>query len=315
MAPTAHATEIDDITSYYEPLKDANGPLNAYIRDYFQRAAKGTTGCSRQAFRQSLKMNLKTRGLVAKFFGGSVEEFAIGSPDIERAPHPIDESVYQNTPFGRSSFASAGKIFRIAVVMPSIRINGVMMGVDKLSHFFETGLDLYDEFLAPDIMVGATREERIAKLLDKAVLLEEEWLGWQITGIKSYGDIHAHVQGAFFWEQMLNENTSWWSCENDRVVMKKSFDIGAFAQPGWSEAVNCNEYLPTGRETYLRSFTPGKTFAQEVLVNVLALEKKNGRRYQCPIEPALCGKALAHMKAELPLNESQLHRITHPKCF
>lgn len=314
---TAIAVEIDDITGYYTPLKDANEVLNAQIEKTFQKAIEDTKSCDTKELITNTKALLRPKGLIAKIFGGGLEEFAIGSKDIEKYKPELDTSVYRDTPYSRSYIANGAQIIRIATVYPSIRLNGQIMGVDKLSHFFETGMELFQEHLNPEILAKNGRETQIAALVAHAIELEETNLGWTITGIKSYGDIHAHLQGAFFWAQYFKQNGQWLSCENNKFKLKKKFDLGQYAQVGWSEAVQCNEYVPKAEQTYLEKFfnKNSKSFEEEVLVNIEALEKKYSRRYHCPIDPAACGQSLNYLKKTLPfLTPEQVRAVTSPAC-
>lgn len=314
----ALAVEPDDISGYYVPLKNANRPLNTHINMLLKKAAVSTKGCSAKDFRKTLKEAMRPNGLFARVFGGGVESYALSAKDIERYKPEMDTSLYANTPFSRAMIVNVGSILRINSVFSSIRLNGHIIGVDKLSHFFETGIELYEKFLTPEILAKKKYEEQVAALVEEAIALEEEHLGWTMTGIKSYGDIHAHTQGAFFWAEFFEERNGWWSCADGQITMAKEFDIGVHAQAGWSEAVQCNEYAPRSLETVLDRFMkpdPNTSFADEVQLNVTALEKKTGKRYQCPIEPKLCSVSMEFIARNLPrLNKSQLQKISSPEC-
>ncbi len=313
----AIAVEIDDITGYYTPLKDANAQLNPQINLVLAKSLEITKTCQYAELIENTKAVLRPRGLFAKIFGGGFEEFVLSAKDIEKYSPEIDTSIYQNTPYSRSYIANGAKIIRIATIYPSIRLNGILVGVDKLSHFFETGLELYLEFLTPEALSKSGRDVQLQALVQRSVELEETHLGWTMTGIKSYGDVQAHLQGAIFWAQYFKANGAWLSCEKDKFVLKKKFDIGAFVQTGWSEAVQCNEYAPNSEETYLQKFfnPNSKTFQQEVDMNIEALEKKFQRRYQCPLEPKSCESSDQFLKKNLHfLSADQFLKITSPGC-
>lgn len=319
LTPTSvSAVEIDDITGYYTPLNDSQAVLNKHINTLLKKSVEETKSCDLKAFVKTTKDFLRPRSLFAKIFGGGVEEFAIGSKDIDKYIPEIDTSIYKDTPYSRSFIASGAQIIRLATVYPSIRIQGVLLGVDKLSHFFETGLELYEEFLTPEKIAQGDRKIQINKLVDRAIELEETNLGWTITGIKSYGDIHAHLQGAFFWEAYFKENGDWWRCENKKIKLKKVFDITHFSQVGWSEATQCNEYAIKNEETYLEKFFNNDTkisFQEEVDRNIKELEKKNEKTYSCPIDKKTCETSTNFIKKELPfLSEQQVLKITSPGC-
>lgn len=311
------AVEVDDITGFYAPLKNANSLLNQRINLVLKNAAKATPSCDVEQLYESTKRHLSPRGLVSKIFGGGIEEWVIGNNSIERYTPQIDSSIYKETPYSRSFLAIGGKIFKMATVYQSIRINGHLIGVDKLSHFFETGLELYKDHLRPDLVKKYGLETQLNKVVDRSIELEETNLGWTITGIKSYADIHAHLQGALFWAQYFDIESGWLHCQDGHFELKKPFDIGQHSQAGWSEGIQCNEYAKS-QDTYLEKFFNSEaslSFQKEVDANILALENQNKKRHECPIHSAGCQESRKFLAKNLAfLSHEQLELLMSPQC-
>lgn len=311
------AVEVDDITGFYTPLKNANSLLNQRINLVLKSAAKATPSCDVEQLYDSTKKHLSPRGMVAKIFGGGIEEWVIGNNSIERYTPQIESSIYKDTPYSRSFLAIGGKIFKMATVYQSIRINGHLIGVDKLSHFFETGLELYKDHLRPDAIKKYGLETQLNKVIHRSIELEETHLGWTITGIKSYADIHAHLQGALFWAEYFDLDNGWLNCHEGQFELKKTFDIGQHAQAGWSEGIQCNEYAKS-EDTYLEKFFNSEaalSFQKEVDANILALENQTKKRHECPIRPAGCQESRKFLTHHFGfLTQEHLDLLMTPQC-
>lgn len=311
------AVEVDDITGFYTPLKNANSQLNQRINLVLKNAAKASPTCELNQLYESTKKHLSPRGLVSKIFGGGIEEWVIETTSIDRYTPQIETSIYKDTPCSRSFLAIGGKIFKMATVYQSIRINGHLIGVDKLSHFFETGLELYKDYLRPEAIKKFGLEAQLNKVVNRSIELEETNLGWTITGIKSYADIHAHLQGALFWVEYFDLESGWLQCHDGQFELKKSFDIGQHAQPGWSEGIQCNEYAKS-EDTYLEKFFNSEvslSFQKEVDANILALETKTKKRHECPIRPEGCLESRKFLNKNLGfLTQEQLELLMTPQC-
>lgn len=310
---SALATEIDDITGYYVPLKDSADAINRDINGRLEQAVKHAKDCSEKEMFTKVTEVLAAKGWVAKVFQGGVEESIIAMKDVERVHTHIDQSIYAETPLARSAIAYFGRLYGSKVLFPSIRVNGVLFGVDKLSHFFDTGLELYRDYLRGKGIMPALEGHRA--LVAHAIELEETNLGWGITGIKSYGDIQSHMQGAFFWEEFFRSG-KWLACVGGKPTLKRKFEIREHFQSGWSEAVQCNEYAGPENDSVLNELLKPNdlSFTDKVAANTAALAKSTGRVYRCPMEPAQCAISRAQLRDRLPLEITDLSRLESPSC-
>jgi hypothetical protein len=267
-------------------------------------------------FEKQVLSLLTPKGLVARTFFGGVELYAQTAPSIARAQISLEESIYRGTPLERAVLVSAGKIFKIGDIFPSIRLNGHIVGTDKLSHFFETGYELFDEHLRTSGEDQAPDARPLQTLIDHAIDLEDGHLGLGVTGIKSYADIAAHLQGALFWRELTNENGPWLQCESGRLQVVKDFDFRDFVHDGWSEAINCNGYAE-GKETasiFDLFRGPPPPYKDTVRQNEILLREKTGQSYHCPIDPSGCERAKNFLTKLLPAAADRLRDILSPDC-
>lgn len=309
----AGATEVDDISGYYVPLADATSAINRDINGRLEQAVTHARDCSEQEMFAKISEVLAAKGWVAKVFQGGVEESIISAKDVERFHPHIDESIYAGTPFARSAIAYFGRLYGSKVLFPSIRVNGVLFGVDKLSHFFDTGLELYRDYLRRN--TPATGADAYKALVAHAIELEETNLGWGITGIKSYGDLQAHLQGAFFWRDFFRTE-KWLGCEGGKPVLLRKFEIREQFQPGWSEAVQCNEYAGPENDSVLNDLLRPNdlSFTAKVAANTAALAQRTGRIFRCPMEPPQCVVSRARLSELLPAEIPEFSRLESPGC-
>lgn len=140
-----------------------------------------------------------------------------------------------------------------------VNINGHLVGLDKIGHFFAQGWEYYE----------MTRYDE--KSIDQAI----EWgreketglFGYTTTGIFSYADLVANFNGWRFWNKVLLEyddplkgvianffNRPYVTCEiqiidsvkNRKIVRaweyNTRFDLSDYIDGVWDEGNNCNSY-------------------------------------------------------------------------
>lgn len=312
------AVEVDDISAYYSPIQDSTAYLNSHVNHVIKEAVERTSSCDPVALEREVLKALTPKGLVNRTFFGGIERFAMESTEVDKFITTIEDSIYRGTPFERGLLVIAGNTFKIGSVFPSIKMQGVVFGTDKLSHFFENGHDLFEKHLK-GTELGSVPEQNLNLVLDASIEVEEGHLGWSTTGIKSYGDIHAHIQGAFFWQEFLSADSGWWSCEHDRIVIQRRFDFADYVHDGWSEAINCNEYVEGDDASSILDLFKGPPppYQATVTANAIALENKSNRPHQCPIDGDGCVRAANALRQALPAvlrRDEVMMSIISPAC-
>jgi hypothetical protein len=249
-----HAAEVDSFTGYPYPLEDATALLDAEAQQRLALAVneanrlavfnrkhprtgqplfpsiKGISYCNR-----GLLINALENQLAASLIG-QLETFAQEDPRIDRHSVPYAASIYRD--FTRDETLTLARSGRLAAI---ISINGTFIGTDKLGHFLTEGLAYYLRLHKP----GA----QLTDLLELGALMESTYFGAVTTGVYSFADLAANVQGARFWSQLLDQTTladlqtltgPQVICSHQQWVLEGQFTWRDFVDPAWDEAANCS---------------------------------------------------------------------------
>ncbi|PHS62956.1 MAG: hypothetical protein COB09_11995 [Thalassobium sp.] len=169
---------------------------------------------------------------------GQLETFAEEHPQISRHSVPFHASVYRDFIWQQSPSLVLSE--RVAAV---IRVNGVEIGSDKLGHFFTEG---YSYFEVTDQLRDTVEE----------ALLFGEWseslyFGAQTTGVFSFADLAANLNGLRFWNRILAnypdpltglEVAPYVRCEDQRWQLAEAFHFQGYVDSAWNESVNCSAF-------------------------------------------------------------------------
>jgi hypothetical protein len=140
-----------------------------------------------------------------------------------------------------------------------VNINGHLVGLDKIGHFFAQGWQ-YFEFTHYE-------KETIDKAIEWGRKKEAGTFGFTTTGVFSYADLVANLNGWRFWNRVLLHqddplkgvvanlfNTPYVSCDIqviDSIRHRKlirawefntPFDLSDYVDGAWDEGNNCNSY-------------------------------------------------------------------------
>lgn len=287
----AFGTEIDDTTSYYADIPDAEAALNAHVQRGMDRALAGFRGCSTE-----LAVPRIARAITGNLFFGEIEIYAGSAPEVPRVSTPVEASIFRGAPFETSLVAV------LIGLGPVVNVGGRHVGTDKLGHFLDQGYRLYQ------------RERRglgVSWLVLSARFEEEGPLGAWTTGVKSYGDIAANLDGWRFWRDVAGVGAGasdaglgaagnpFYVCEDGSLRRVREFRFSDYASDGWIEALNCSDFADPAN-------------AERVSENARALEQAEGRRYLCPIEPDRCLGMRQHYARWFSADE--VEQIVSPKC-
>lgn len=157
-----------------------------------------------------------------------IERWVLKNSRVERYPQTRYGSIYQGLPFwGRR----VNFFFGIGA---TIRVDGVMLGSDKLGHFFSQGLKYYK------------RDQRgwSRKRVLEFGAIGERWLWGQLmTGIYSNADLVANYEGMRFYKSLFEDGIiegkgpiiEW---RDGRPVQLRPFTWADHVNDYWDEALN-----------------------------------------------------------------------------
>jgi len=263
------AYETDQFTNRLTPITDSLVPLNGKVNESIQKAVSNWHG------------RRNDRRVVNKIYhdiGGvhwvdKIERWASDSDQVERLPADRHESIYSGHPF---------RAFRVASLFgvgPTIKIDGQLVGSDKLGHFLSQGRKFYFRYL---------HYQDETKAAERSAYTERALFGQATTGSYSNADLVANYEGFLFYRSLFNDNVipgkpailAW---QDDHWVIQREFTWADHVNAYWDEALNVNHYdnlaYPYIKERFL-SFCPDYFKAPERYEIKQEDEDALKRRYQ-----------------------------------
>lgn len=118
---------------------------------------------------------------------------------------------------------------------PNIRVNGVYMGTDKLSHFASTGMIYYKTFLDQK-RKGAAGTAAESRAILWGIRDEKTVHGYWSSGVFSFADLEANYQGLKFYRRFCEGNGSYLA-KNDEGnwILRFPPDLREYISGLWDE--------------------------------------------------------------------------------
>ena len=222
------AYETDQFSNRLQPIADSTELLNEQVNQAIFEAVADWRGPHK---------DIKVVNRIFHSIGGhhwvdKLERWAMQSPDIERLNTPRRDSIYAGHPLW------ATRVAAVFGVGPTIKINGVLVGSDKLGHFLSQGRKFYRRYI---------RYEDVARAAERSAYTERALFGQMTTGSYSNADLVANYEGYVFYRSLFEAGIvpgkpailRW---EEDRWVIQRSFDFADHVNEYWDEALNVNHY-------------------------------------------------------------------------
>jgi hypothetical protein len=225
---TGGAYETDQYNNRLEPIADSREPLNEQVNLTIAAIAEGWTGSRNDSrFVDQVYFRIGGRHWVDK-----LERWAMKSPEVERLSTPRRESVYAGHPIW------ATRVAAMFGVGPTIKVNGVLIGSDKLGHFLSQGRKYWRRF---------QKNEDEALSAEHSAYTERALFGQMTTGVYSNADLVANYEGHRFYRSLFEDNIvpgkpailSW---QDNGWVVQRPFDFADHVNAYWDEAINVNHF-------------------------------------------------------------------------
>ena len=167
-----------------------------------------------------------------KHWVDKLERFAMDSSEVERLSTPPHDSIYSGQPL----FAT--RVAGLFGVGPTMKINHVLIGTDKLGHFLSQGRKFYRRW----VKLGDE-----SKAAEQSAYTERALFGQMTTGSYSNADLVANYEGYRFYRSLFEDNVipgkpailAW---DKDHWIMQRPFDFADHVNDYWDEALNINDY-------------------------------------------------------------------------
>ena len=224
----AGAYETDQFNNRQQPIKDSTSILNQQVTLAIGSVIAGWQG--KPAEKKVVDgIYYKIGG---KHWVDKLERFAMASEEVERLDTPPHDSIYSGHPL------YATRVAGLFGVGPTLKINNVLVGTDKLGHFLSQGRKYYRRWL---------RMGDESKAAEHSAYTERAIFGQMTTGSYSNADLVANFEGFRFYRSLFEDNISpgkpailaW---KDDHWIMQRPFDWADHVNDYWDEALNINHY-------------------------------------------------------------------------
>jgi hypothetical protein len=202
-----------------------------------------------------------------------IERWAMKSDEVERLQPTRRESIYQGHPFW------ATRVAGLFGVGPTIKVNGQLIGSDKLGHFFSQGRKFYRRYMN-------SRDE--AQAAEQSAYTERAIFGQMTTGVYSNADLVANYEGFRFYLSLFTDNVvadkpailAW---QGGQWVIQRRFTWADHVNEYWDEALNINHFdrlLYPYMQERLLTFCPDYFKAPDKYIITKGAESSLIERYQ-----------------------------------
>lgn len=280
---STYAAEVDQFTTRSLPLDDAAEMINSRANEFLERALSklnAKEGCSSDQASEK-KLYKELQNYFENHIGGELVKELLYTDKFPKIVLPIEESIYRNWT-KKNGFLLANRIGKNNpyAIYPEVRIGDVRIGIDKLEHFYGMGVRHYRELYFHHLS--------LTTILKMDHFIERNVLGGQFfeTGVMSYGDMAANINGIRFWNSMLQKHEDilgaqyrfgpYVICEDGqwKINPEKKIDMRDYIDDSMDEGINCSTFANKKGVAIFKSalFELGLTRSPE--------------ESACPIEPA-----------------------------
>lgn len=232
----SHALETDQFYAWGKPIEDSTHFLNAWVRLQVQDALDTKVNGKPRDCEAVVKL-IQTR--LQHSIYQPIELWINSTELVDRIPRGVDE--YRDY---RDSYLLSNTYpldtARGLQPSPTLEVNEIRIGSDKLAHFFSEGWWYYKWWSKHEDDMDVDELHR--ELIRYGVKLEKWVQGELLTGVISAADMEANYQGFIFYQQLCHGPEPLLYRNDDIWHFSDSFDIGNYVSPDWDESWNPNIY-------------------------------------------------------------------------
>ena len=227
-APAIKAYETDQFSNRQNPISDSTEILDARVNQSIADAVANWKGPRKEK---------KVVNAIYFDIGGvhwvdKIERWAMKSEDVERLQVSRFDSIYRGHPIWATRVAG---MFGTA---PTIKLNGQLVGSDKLGHFLSQGRKFWNRF---------QRYQDEAKAAEHSAYTERALFGQMTTGVYSNADLVANFEGYRFYRSLFEDDIipgkkavlAW---RDGAWRVQRDFTWADHVNEYWDEALNINHF-------------------------------------------------------------------------
>ena len=252
-AGAAPGLETDQFFAWGRPLKDMTGVLNARVNLELERLVAELNRDGRDRPCQKVRFRFFKRHRML-FFDG-FETWSVNSPLVSRSPSGADEmrEFKQHYLYGGTS--SVFDTGRWMPPSPTVEVNGVRLGTDKLTHLLGTAW-YYHRWYRKARSRGVPLAEAEDRAVRRGLGHEITILGRAVSGVLSLADLEANYEGMWFYEHLCAGDDPNIVYDEGVWRLRRPFDLRDYVTPEWDESYQPNIYIrrkwPKVRQRMLR---------------------------------------------------------------
>lgn len=267
LSPSLFAKETDNLTGRYKRLEDSteilDKEMNKRLQELIDKANSKKIACTDTKNVRVLfhELNPSTNMI------GELETWAEDNDKIAKRKATPANSVYNDV-------LAKGWLFNKLDLASTIKVNGQLIGTDKLGHFLDQGFTYYTTYRRANYDLYPAMTGSIGS--------EGSVMGGKSTGTKSYADSMANYHGIMFYHRLAEGNAPYLKCVSGQWSQNSSFTFADYVDSGWDEGINCSKIVNAESEAVYEK-------------NIQKLEadsKTRGREdnFRCPVDIDACGK-------------------------
>lgn len=214
------ATEVDSFSLRDPTLQDSLSELNGIVHGYLEKSIKKANkknSCSPEVFEDIF------HSLTGGLFWADIENQIEKSTSIDKRIISRKNSIYKDFEAGD---VPALFLARLGYIL---KIGDFYIGSDKFGHFLDQG---HDYFIKNDLEQG----------IEFGEMTERTYYGLMATGVYSYGDLSANLEGYRFWSNLARGEHSYVGCSRGQWEQKRNFDWSEYINAALDEGLNCSAY-------------------------------------------------------------------------
>ena len=230
LQPPLHALETDQYYAWGHPLADGTDVVNAKFNLELQRAIDSFEDQPNDCLEIAVRFRKRMRFILFH----AIEMWSMQTSLLERVPAHGDEYVE----YPRECMYRLHGPFDTGMWMPltpTIEINGVRIGTDKLSHFVSSGWTYYTT-RQKAVRRGMSESEAEEAAVRRGLLEERLILGGAVDGILSIADMEANLQGMQLYVDLCGGSGPVLANEQGSWSIKRPIDLRNYVHPGWDES-------------------------------------------------------------------------------
>ena len=245
ISTAASAYETDQFSNRLNDIEDATAVLDDRVNQSIAQAIADWSGPRDE----KLVVDNIYYDIGGLHWVDRIERWAMSSGEVEHLQTSRYRSIYRGHPIW------ATRVAALFGTGPTIKVNGVLIGSDKLGHFLSQGRKFWLRY---------RRSGDEVKAAEQSAYTERALFGQMTTGVYSNADLVANYEGYRFYRSLFEDDIvpgkpailAW---RNDSWVVQRPFTWADFVNEYWDEALNVNHFdglLYPHMKTRLETFCP-----------------------------------------------------------